>query len=319
MEFQPDPGYVCDLQSCHLVGENAVGLYHGRELILETSGCRINNAYTGSQSTLVKHALKSWLGKEPTKSKSTVFPLICPDPSYYHWMIEYVPKLRLVEMYEEETGSEPTILIEPNARDFVRDTLVCAGYDSDRCEEWDEQSITVDHLVVSAHRQRAFNHQRPHLSNYNPSFKDLDWLRSRMRLNQSESSVGSPKRIYISRQDATRGRKIVNYNDFTSVLERHGIQPYILENYSFSKQLDIFKDAEIIMGPHGAGLLNMIFSPDPTVIELFPKTVVRPYFYFLSSMFGFEYEAIVANNQGSDLIVDTEKLDNLICNVMSGV
>lgn len=69
------------------------------------------------------------------------------------------------------------------------------------------------------------------------------------------------------------------------------------------------------MGPHGAGLSNMMFAEDPMIIELFPESVIKPQFYFLADIFNFEYTPIVANSEGNNLILDTDGLDNYLTKV----
>lgn len=320
-EFYPDRGFVCELQNCHLMGENAVALFQGDKLIAETAGHRIGNTYVGgSRREVIKYAVKSQLGKKPKNTKKSVFPLISPDLSYYHWMMEYLPKLRLLELYQDQTGQEPTILIEPSPPDFVYDTLNCAGYNSNRYEEWNQQNTTVENLVVSTHRPHIFDYQNPLLSRYNPSLNDFKWLRNRMRSSVSDTNLNSssPERIYISRQNASRGRKIINYEEVIDVLQQYNFEPYRLENYTFHNQLKLFSEADIVMGPHGAGLLNAIFAENPTVIELYPETVIKPHFYFLSNMLNFEYSAIVTQSEENNLMVDIEKLDNFMYNIIYG-
>ena len=69
------------------------------------------------------------------------------------------------------------------------------------------------------------------------------------------------------------------------------------------------------MGPHGAGLLNMIFADDPTVIELFPESVIKPHFHFLADMLDFDYTSMVTKSEGNNLIIDLDELDELLSDI----
>lgn len=311
-EFSPEHGFVTELKDCHLVGENAVALYGGTKLISETVGHRINEPFIGSFSELIKYMGQLYFERKPKEEKQCVFPLICPDPSYYHWLLEYLPKLRLLELYQSETGAKPTILIEPNPRNFVRESLECAGYGANRYEEWDGQNRAVKDLIVATHRPHLLTDYR---IDYNPSLADFEWLRERMRANarQENGRATTPNRLYISRQQAGRGRKVANYPQVLEVLHRYGFEPYVLENHSFRKQVELFDQAEVIMGPHGAGLANMIFAESPTVLELVPDSKSNPLFYYLSEMMGFEYSAIITREESGNLKVDINKLEQFIC------
>ena len=315
--FDPRPGTVYRIEDCDLIGPHATGLYKGENLISETSGLRIMNTFIGSRADIITHNIKSQFKIRPNRSRESVFPLICPDPSYYHWMMEYLPKLRLLELYQEEAGEEPTLLIESNPRDFVCDTLKAAGYDSTQYTEWDQQETRIEKLIVATHRPHIFNYETPELSNYNPSVRDFSWLRDRMRSNipDSDTNSGTPKKVYISRQEANRERKVVNQNQLNDILEKYGFETYKLETLRFRQQLEIFYETDVIMGPHGAGLLNMIFAEDPIIIELLPESVIKPHFYFLADMFNFNYISMVTKSKGNNLILDTDELDELLINI----
>jgi len=307
--------FVCELAGCHLVGDNAVGIHDGRHILLETTGNRLGHRHCGgSYPELVKYAVRSTVDRSPPRCDETLFPLICPDPSYYHWMMEYLPKLRLLELYQHRTGRQPKILVEHDPRPFVRQTLTLAGYGPEWWVEWDRRPSRVRRLVVASHRAHKFDYEVPQQSEYRPSPTDVEWLRNRFR-SAVESSGDASRRIYIERQRAARGRRVVNYDEVMTELRRRGFEAHTLEAYSISEQVRLLSESDVIMGPHGAGLLNMLFADAPHVIELFPETVIKPHFYFLSSMLPARYDAIVTEARENNLLVDMDsfraRLDQL--------
>ena len=82
------------------------------------------------------------------------------------------------------------------------------------------------------------------------------------------------KVILLSRVHSTgRGRRIVNLDDIINYL--HNLPGVILKVfdgvYSLQECLDIFSDADVVIGLHGGALYNMLFSPPGvTVIEIVP-------------------------------------------------
>jgi hypothetical protein len=318
-EFRPDQGFVCALSDCRLVGTNAVALSHRNEILAETTGHRPHREFVGSRLDLGRHVLDSYVGREGGGRMGTVFPLISPDPSFYHWVMEYLPKLRYLELYSEQTGEEPLILLESDPPGFVYDTLETAGYDTDHCTEWNLDEASVSTLVLSTHRPHVFDYRRPDRSEYNPSRADLRWLRDRMRTRSltSESDHPKPERIYVSRQKARRGRKILNFDEALDILERYGFESYVLEDYSFEEQVNLCSEAEVIMGPHGAGLLQCIFADDSVVAELFPDSVIKPHFYYLAEIFGHEYRSQVTRSDGNNLVIDPESFDRFVRSVVA--
>lgn len=309
--YTPERPFVCEIEDCYLLGQNGVCMSSDNRIITETVD-EISFLHLGSPFQIFKKLVKPSMKSTDDYWAKRIFPLISPDSSYYHWITEYLPKLRRLEYYEKQTGCKPTIIIEPDPREFVRDTLALAGYGGNRYREWDGHEKQVRYLVVPSNRPHAFDYQNPSLSNYNPSHSDFNWLRDRMRKNiDSGMASGSEStKLYISRQmaSAERGRKVVNYRQVIGELHDRGFRSYILEDIPFRKQVKLFAEADVIMGPHGAGLSNMVFADDPLIIEMFPNDTLRPHFYFLSSTMDFEYEGIVTEAHDGNLVVDIGSL-----------
>ena len=58
---------------------------------------------------------------------------------------------------------------------------------------------------------------------------------------------------------------------------------------SIAEQIELFYDADYVIGVHGAGLVNIIFSSQINVLEIFPTSYVIPHYFYLSkSYFGFK-------------------------------
>ena len=101
------------------------------------------------------------------------------------------------------------------------------------------------------------------------------------------------RRIFISRPNNTRfrARVIENEVELTEALALHGFETIHLEDLPFVEQIALFYDAEIVIGAHGAGLSNMIFSHSIDVFELHPSQAIVPNFYCLSVTCGHRYQS----------------------------
>ena len=75
------------------------------------------------------------------------------------------------------------------------------------------------------------------------------------------------KFIYISRRNAS-SRKILNEDELIPQIKKMGFSTYVLEEITFIDQIKLFASATFIVAPHGAGLSNIIFSDNPTIIEI---------------------------------------------------
>ena len=81
------------------------------------------------------------------------------------------------------------------------------------------------------------------------------------------------KKIYIDRSDSTSNvkhlRTIKNEDEVKNYLSGIGFENVRLGEYSFKDQISIFENAEVIVGLHGAGFANIVFSkPNVKIIEL---------------------------------------------------
>lgn len=73
------------------------------------------------------------------------------------------------------------------------------------------------------------------------------------------------KYVFISRINANY-RRISNEFALMQVLNKKGFVSYRLEELSVSQQANLFNNAEVIIGPHGAGWTNLIFCDTKTKI-----------------------------------------------------
>ena len=103
------------------------------------------------------------------------------------------------------------------------------------------------------------------------------------------------RRIYASRADTPR-RRIVNEGEILPILARHGFEIIAPGTLSFRDQAALFGSAEIVAGPHGAGLTNILFAPrDAKILEIFPVSRLKNTYFLLSLSLGQTYRAVVGD------------------------
>lgn len=315
--YQPEQSFICEVPSCYLVGPAAAGFSNNGRLILETVGGDIDNLISRYSNFLGKRKPKELFAKFDHESPQTdyqsyshVFPLVPSyDRYYYHWITIYLTRLRMLEKYEKLTGNEPTVLIESDPPSFVKETLELLGYGPDRVVEWQGGKQRINNLIVTNHRI-----QNGVIGLYQHSLKDYTWLRRKIRSAISGGpEVTNSKKIYISRQEAETGRKVINIDKLNNVLESYGFESVVLESMSSARQFEIIAGSDMIIGPHGAGLVNMIFANDPVIIELLPDSHIKPSFYMISNIIGFEYRCIVCESRDKDdIIVDVDAVADML-------
>ena len=105
-----------------------------------------------------------------------------------------------------------------------------------------------------------------------PNIELMNTLIKKLKINFFNKTKIKPlgKKIYVSRSDASR-RKVLNESELIKYLKKRGFKIVVPGEYSVADQSRLFEEAEIIIGPHGLGLVNMLFANNlKTVIELFP-------------------------------------------------
>jgi capsular polysaccharide biosynthesis protein len=103
-------------------------------------------------------------------------------------------------------------------------------------------------------------------------------------------------------------RRIVNEADLVKQLLPYGFEVVTLGEMSFADQVQLFREAQIIVGPHGAGFTNAVFAqPGATLIELFSPCYINGCFWALANACGHRYGFIVGTQRGEDIEVDIGK------------
>lgn len=186
---------------------------------------------------------------------------------YYHWVAEVLGRLALLEM----KGIEYDFLYVPNTAPYMLETLQLWGIDSSKIIiASDDCMIKSDELIVPSLVSNVFVNGCPRLVHYIPNYI-VSYIRNKLLANAQyqEHNYHFSKRVFISRQDAV-ARKIMNEDEVFALLEPHGFQRYQLTKLSILEQIQLFNNAEIIVGTSGSGLTNILFCNTATkIIELY--------------------------------------------------
>jgi capsular polysaccharide biosynthesis protein len=107
-----------------------------------------------------------------------------------------------------------------------------------------------------------------------------------------------PKRIYLDRRGAP-GRILVNEAEVIAKLAPLGFVPIAAERWSLPDQIRLFRNAEAIVAPHGAGLTNLGFcQPGCEVLELQMDAYVHWGYRHLAALRHLDYDCIIGRALG---------------------
>jgi capsular polysaccharide biosynthesis protein len=214
--------------------------------------------------------------------------------NYYHWTIECLPIIRLLDKYAENHDKYPTLLVPSDRPSWMDESLDRIDYDGP-VVSWPGGVSHIGNLIVPTYPD--------------PIPAECRWLRDRMRDSHNVAD-DAPKRIYISRTDATV-RQVENIDKIKPIFDDYGFDTVVLSELTVVEQIKLFTNAEIVVSPHGAGLTNVVYADEITVIELFGRKKMTT-FARLADMLDHDYSFLDCEQRGVNLVVDPERLDTAI-------
>lgn len=302
--------FICEVNNVILSGPYAAGKIPQGKYIEDMIGRPIHhgNHYLQVRRTITPE----WnLYEKTTQPQSvthldtaTVIHRASGSQNFYHWMIDHILKLRGIEFYEKETGDDVTLIVSEHIPDFAREAIDLLGFKNHSVIEWKENKMRVDKLIVPSWPD--------------PTPGNLHWIRSNIRCETNE--FDDRGWVYISRQNASRGRKVANFDELAPILNDFGVEMIYCEEYSLEEQIELFRSVDGVISPHGAGLTGMIWTDSLSIIELFNGIVKMP-FYVLADILEHDYSYLIgeaANDQNHggvrdrNFIVDPDNFEKLL-------
>ncbi len=232
--------------------------------------------------------------------------------NYYHWLLDSLPRLHLVE----EAGLWDEVdyfLIYNREEHFVMETLLALGIRNEQIIDLQTTThLRAQRLLLTSPVRGMGRHTPPWVGAYlKDAFRPLAAAAAR-------ATHFSPL-VYVSRRDAAC-RRVRNEAEVEALLASHGFESYALTELSFREKAALFSGARAVVGPVGAGLVNILFCAEGTpLIELLPRNLVVPDYLDLAARLGMPHYPIICAPESAaahratadhpdDLTVDLEAL-----------
>ncbi len=177
----------------------------------------------------------------------------------YHWLIESLSRLWVLDVWPELRRCK---------------FIVHEASDSKVALLQEKFGIPPENIIAFTQPIRyRFKHLifPSALADLANSPKKLDFLRQTFGLSPQAQApkIARPRRFFTSRRDTTMGRGIENEAAVVDALAPFGVEELVMSRYSIDELARMFSECDLLVGPMGSALINMIFMPPQSaVVEL---------------------------------------------------
>lgn len=202
--------------------------------------------------------------------------------NYAHWMTEVLPRVNL--FCSDRRFSQVPIIVDDGLHQNLMESLVIVAGDARTVILLPfERTLRVANLhLLSATGYVPFSRRNPRLGGHSHGiFSPFALGTLRTKLIDSVGAGGNawPRQIYIRRNSSAR--RLVNGFEIEETLLARGFSIIEPERLSFAEQVQLFSQAETVVGATGAALANLVFCrPSARIVIMIAKHEHMPYWYW---------------------------------------
>lgn len=187
--------------------------------------------------------------------------------NWFHWLVDNLPNIYQARFLPSEYSSFPLLIpAEVQTRPNWMAALETVSEGRDLLFVESETWFSVKDLIKIEGVTRP--NPRPLARNQNPRIGVLSSPLLDFRdhvissLGLADIPVARGRRVFVGRRSA-RTRNY-NQNQVFAIAENFGFELVFLEDLSFVDSVLLFREAEMVAGPHDAGWANLLFSNPAT-------------------------------------------------------
>ena len=209
----------------------------------------------------------------------------------WHWTADSLPQIRSLAVHMQ--GRPLTLLMSKEVGQVHRDSLDAILPENFTVEYVDPQEwFDLETFVLPSHVSSVANAFFP------PEY--YEFIRSNTFRKLGTPKLDQPSgRYYISRARA-KHRRVLNETELVALIEPFGFKKIFMEDYTFPQQVELFRNAEAILSPHGAALGGIIYGDHLKVCVFYPELCPAGYFYTLARGVGLQHFCTNANTTEDD-------------------
>lgn len=239
-----------------------------------------------------------------------VFFFVYNTENYFHFIYDSLPHIHSYLHLKKSNPKLKLLMSFPNSGkkdhyEFVKDTLNLLGIDRD-----DIIILQSNTLYRRIYVSSSYTHGID--SNLPPRSEAYEILRS----IRSSRASDLPRKFYVSRRswvhgdysnigtDYTSRRRLVNEDELVSSLRKLGLEEVFTENLSMNDKIELFKNADCVVGAIGGGMANSLFSDFRTKTSV----IVSPTFLDVNLRFSHCFKMTDVSYLKNTKHVDSRKL-----------
>jgi hypothetical protein len=224
--------------------------------------------------------------------------------NFGHWMFDFLPRVH--SLAKAEPNAKITMIMPDHFRTGLRESLesvlprnFVVEYLPD--DTWLELENFIWPSMISG-RCNFFLPAEYYDAIRRPIF-------ARFGLSERHQKT---ERIFVTRRHAET-RRVLNEPAVASLLARYGFKSRELSDLSFREQVELFHRADIVVGPHGAGLSSIVFSGDIRLLVFYPTQVPQNHWHTLARGLGQEHHFLLHDvGEEGHFTVDTQLLEDVL-------
>ncbi len=298
-DYEIDETFICVIPDALILNKMGLTITSDLEII------RQSLAGKNREISLNPEQVKKKIEDNQVIPGTYVSLLSCYTLNFAHWLMDCLPKLSLLESLSNRVKTDLKFIIPEDSPHYIIDSLKLLGIQENQTIPISKKDIRVEKLILC---HAAQNPGRP-------SKKHILTIRDKLLssvVDKKKHNLAS-RRLYISRSQSSR--KIVNEEEILQVLTHYNFEVIHCESMSFAEQIALFSKAEVVLGPHGAGIYNQIFCQSgTTIIEIYNKDYWHHSSRIISSFMGHTHWHIFGENVSEDwpTWVDPLKLEKIL-------
>lgn len=229
--------------------------------------------------------------------------------NYYHWMIEALPRLLLVQKQYPDS----LLLVPDPCPHYIRRTLDLMGVTKrypltkDTGKLVAVQQLVLPELVYyyQAHELDTLHKLEAAAKAYTsplrqpagddtpaPQEELIVAVRQKLLAAYKPKPVVPYRKVYVSRA-RQKTRRLLNEEEILPLLDKWGFELVFFEEMDLDAQISLMQETALLMGVHGANMVNILFLKSGIpVIEMLNQEHFNEAYYLLASSFGLPYYSI---------------------------